>query len=357
MYLTNIDSRIKIAYLIFVSIIVLLYDNLTVIFALITLQVIFWILSGSSVKDLKILRKIFPWIFAIVFFYSVFVPEREFILFTFFDYHFRVNSNGFFESLRIIARFLTMLFASIVVRSNTTSKEFIKGLVSLKMPENFALILDSVLSSIEEKLKNKNKNKGEDGKRIVLKRIIKGDFYVLIDMVNQRLAEAKTRFTDSDLAIISAFTLIITGIRFIQIVPGFPIAPGYKNVVIVPLFIVAASLTKSKYTATYIGFLTGVIHFMIGIGRFGVLGILQFMAPGIVVDLLIRFTKFSNSIFIYALIGISAGLARVSALILLSIAFRVPNEFYLLLIPFLISHCIFGVLSAPVTKYMLKHVK
>ena len=357
MFLNKIDSRIKIAYLIFVSITVLLYDNLYVTFTLITLQIIFWILSGSKVKDLKILRKLFPWILAIIFFYSVFVPERDFVLFTLFDYHFRVNSNGFIESLRIVARFLTMIFASIVIRSNTTSEDFLKGLVSLKMPEKFALILDSVLSSIEEKLKNKNKNKGEDGKRIVLKRIIKGDFYVLIDMINQRLAEAKTRFSDSDLAIISAFTLIITGIRFIQIVPGFPIAPGYKNVVIIPLFIVAASLTKSRYTATYIGFLSGVIHFMIGMGRFGVLGILQFMAPGIVVDMLIRFTKLSNSIIIYALIGISAGLARVSALILLSIVFRVPSEFYFLLIPFLISQCIFGALSAPVTKYMLKHVK
>ncbi len=292
-----------------------------------------------------------------IFFYSIVVPERNFVLLTVFEYPLRINLNGFFEALELAGRFLTMLLASMVVRANTTSEEFITGLTKLKMPEKFALVLDSILSSIEEHAKDKPKKQGQNRKRIVIKRILKGGFYVLIDMVNRRLSEAKSRFADSDLAVIFAFTLIIVSFRFIDVLPGFLVAPGYKNVVIIPFFIVGASITTLRFTATYIGFLAGIMHFMIGLGKFGVLGILQFMAPGLVVDAMIRLTRLSSSLFIYALVGIGAGLARVTALILLSIAFNVPAEFYLVLTPFFISQCVFGALSAPVTRYLLKHVQ
>ena len=117
------------------------------------------------------------------------------------------------------------------------------------------------------------------GKTIIVKSLLKGDYKILLNLINQRLAEGKETFKDYDLAVISSFTMIIVGMRFMDILPGFLIAPGYKNVVIIPLFILAALLTKTPYAATYVGLLSGTVNLMTGASKFGIFGILQFMAP------------------------------------------------------------------------------
>ena len=223
-----------------------------------------------------------------------------------------------------------------------------------------AILFDSTLAYLEGKdeegggLEGKNKKRG-DG--LVLKRLFKGEFSVLIEMINNRMAAARERIADSDLAVIFGLTIVVVSVRFLKVAEGFPLAPGHKNLVIVPCFIAAASLTRTRFAATQIGFVSGIINFLSGSGRFGVFDILQSMTPGLTVDLMIGLTRWSKSILVYALIGLVAGLARVTAVLVLSLLFRMPAEYYALLMVPAVFQCMFGALSAPIAKYLVKNIK
>jgi hypothetical protein len=228
------------------------------------------------------------------------------------------------------------------------------------LPRNSAVLFDSTLSYLEGKdgegggLEGKNKKRG-DG--LVLRRLFRGEFSVLIEMINNRMAVAKARIADSDLAVIFGLTIVVVSVRFLKVAEGFPLAPGHKNLVIIPCFIAAASLTRTRYAATQIGFVSGIINFLWGFGRFGVFDILQSMTPGLTVDLMIGLTRWSKSIFVYGLIGLVAGLARVTTVLVLSLLFRMPNAFYVALVVPTVFQCIFGALSAPISKYLVKNIK
>ncbi len=359
MKFTQISPKLKIIYVIIVSFLVILLDNVYATTALFGLQIILLLLTGIQLRKLRVFKKIIPFSLAIIFFYSVFVGEKNILLLQIFHFKLMASSTGFWLSLMMVARFMAIFLASVVVRATVSPEGFVQGLVQLRLPEDFARILDSVLSFIEGK---KGKGKGKrgkmpGGKTIIIKSLLKGDYKVLLNLINQSLAEGKETFKDYDLAVISAFTMIIVSMRFMDILPGFLIAPGYKNVVIIPLFILAALLTKTPYAATYVGFLSGTVNLMTGAGKFGIFGILQFMAPGLFIDLMLPFIRRYNSLFVYALVGFCAGLCRISALLVLSLLFRMPKEFYIAMIPFFIAQCVFGILSAPVTKLLIKHVK
>ena len=151
--------------------------------------------------------------------------------------------------------------------------------------------------------------------------------------------------------------MIVTFIRFMKIAPGFPIAPGHKNVLIIPFFILATRLTQQKFAATSIGFLSGIIHFISGFGKFGPLGIIQFALLGFIIDILMLLFRQNKSILIFALVGAIAGLTRVSIEIGLAWILGMPVEYYLFYSPYIISQCTFGALSAIVTKYLIHKIK
>jgi len=355
----KIDARIKILYLVAVSILAFALSDIYA-YAFLALQLLLWAVSGTPLREARYLRKTVTFIVVVLLFYMFFSGERDFVLLVLRHYELKVSSAGFFEGLRMCLRFVTVLIASIIVRHATGREEFILGLVGLKLPRNSAILFDSTLAYLEGKdegldLQERKDKKQGDG--LIIKRLIKGDFSFLIDMINNRLAAARERIADSDLAIIFGLTIVVVSIRFLKVVAGFPLAPGHKNLVIVPCLIAAASLTKSRYAATQIGFVSGIINFLSGFGRFGVFDVLQSLIPGLAVDLLVRLTRRSNSLLVYALIGLVAGLARATAVLVLALLFRMPAEFYVLLVPMAVSQCAFGALSAPISKYLVKNIK
>lgn len=222
-----------------------------------------------------------------------------------------------------------------------------------------ATVLDATMELVEHQRERKKKksNKGEKpkGKR-KLGDIIKGKIEFLIDQVNEQMSDAKEKFKSSQLAITVTFTGIISAIRFIKIAPGLPIAPGHKNILIMPLFINAAIISDKRFTATNIGFLSGLINFLAGFGKYGPLGPLQFMVPGLVIDLLKPIYNKTNSIVIFGLVGFLAGASRVAAEITLAYLVGMPQEFYLVYLPFIIAQCSFGLLSAPVTRLLSNNI-
>jgi SAM-dependent methyltransferase len=63
-----------------------------------------------------------------------------------------------------------------------------------------------------------------------------------------------------------------------------PFAPGIKTVLLFPLYVVASQMTWSRWGATVVGATVGLLGFLQGDGRFGVLEILKHLAPGLVID-------------------------------------------------------------------------
>jgi len=251
---------------------------------------------------------------------------------------------------------LVMILFTALVRKTSKPEEVVHGLRSLGMNIDQATVIDAVMQVVETK-KDRKKKKDQQGQKTSkdkrkLVEIIGGKVEFLFNMVNEQLKEAKVRFKSSHLAVMVTFTTVISAIRFIKIAPGLPVAPGHKNVLIMPLFINAVKLSEKRMTATNLGFLSGLINFLAGFGKYGPLGPLQFMVPGIVIDLMSPLFKKRNSIIIYGLVGFLAGASRVAAEIALAYLVGMPQEFYLVYLPFIISQCSFGLLSAPVTKLL-----
>jgi len=128
-------------------------------------------------------------------------------------------------------------------------------------------------------------------------------------------------------------------------------------VLIIPIFILGAYLTKGGFTATSIGFISGVFHFIMGFGKFGPFGLLEFVALGFVVDVLMKATKHSKSLVLFGFIGIIGGITRVIASITIALLLRMPKEFYMVYAPYILSQSLFGLLSAPISIYLINNIR
>lgn len=362
----KIDPRLKILYILAVSVPVFIWDDWRIVGGLLGLQVVLWFAAGISLRKLRAFKKILRFAFWVIFFYALFHGgEEKTDLFKVFGWTCSLSHEGLEIGGMMIAKIFTMLSATFVVRFSSTSSEFVAGLRGFGLSESFALILDSILAEVEKSKgkKRKGSNKGKKSKDqkqkepLSLRSLLRGDLKPITDQINQRLEEGREKFQKHDLVIISAFSVIVSLIRMIKITPGLPIAPGHKNVLIVPFLILTARMTRRPYGATSVGFISGVIQFLSGFGKYGPFNILQFMVPGLLIDLLVGLTFKANNIFIYGLIGLLAGAARVAAEIALALLIRVPEEFFVIYAPLIFSQCLFGAASAPITKYLVKHIK
>lgn len=326
-----------------------------------------WGVTQIPLKKLKPLRKIMWFALMLIFFHTFFTRAIDIEIFQIGTWKFGLSKTGAFVGLLMVAKLLTMLLATFVVRNNTKPKDFMRGLQTLGLSQSSAEILDAMFSMEGEarKSKKQKKKKGDAKAKSeeqqapspTTKQILRGNFTSITDFISDKLNTNRDKYSDADTGIIASFSIMVMLVRFLKIAPGFPIAPGHKNVLIVPLFILASRLTKTKTAATKIGFLTGTVHFAFGFGKYGPLGILQFAVMGIVVDGMMLLIGKSESTAVFALIGLIAGLTRVTAEIALMLLLEMPLEYYLLYSPYILSQCIFGASSAIVTKYLVGKIR
>ena len=145
-------------------------------------------------------------------------------------------------------------------------------------------------------------------------------------------------------------------LRFLQLAPGFPIAPGHKGIVLIPLYMLAAARTQTRWGATQFGILMGVTSFLAGMGKFGPFDILRHMTPGLFVDLTLPLLHAGGrraSTWGYGLLGAGAALTRFSTLAAIALLVEAPPGFYAILAPTALTHVTFGFLSGTVTRRLL----
>jgi hypothetical protein len=99
----------------------------------------------------------------------------------------------------------------------------------------------------------------------------------------------------------------------------------------------------------------GVIAFLQGDGRFGVLEVFKHITPGLVIDIgepLVR--RLPNWAFGYCLLGFAAAVARISTDLLLVLLLGARAEVYLFPAAVLVPNLVAGLLSGLVTTYVLR---
>lgn len=141
--------------------------------------------------------------------------------------------------------------------------------------------------------------------------------------------------------------------------PKFPLAPGHKGVLLIPLYIVAGELTISRWGSTLTGITTGTVAFLFGQGRFGIFEIFKYITAGLAVDFGLPIIKKASprpSVFIYSILGLIVAIARFSTVVLVAYLIGAPAGFYAVLAPFGVIHCIFGILSGFISFYLLRSI-
>jgi hypothetical protein len=202
-----------------------------------------------------------------------------------------------------------------------------------------------------------------------LKRLSRGDVGALAEPFRRHLRRVDRMLHErdpdlppgvaSDAAAIAAVALTMLGVKALKILPGIPFLPGYKGVLLLPLYLVAAEVTRTRLGATITGLTMGTVAFLLGDGRYGVFEIAKHVTPGLAVDLLYGVARRAagtgrvRRVIVYSTVGLVAALGRFATITVIALAVQPPALVYAVLIPGLVVHGIFGVLSGVVTAPLL----
>jgi len=172
--------------------------------------------------------------------------------------------------------------------------------------------------------------------------------------------DTRERDVARDVTVIAGVSLTMLGIKALKVLPNIPFAPGYKTVVLTPLYIVARLRTRNRLGATITGLTMGVVAFLAGDGRYGPFEILKHTTPGIVCDLavpaMVRGGRTPGPVA-WSLLGALIGAARYATIFGVMLLVQPPRLAWALLVPGLALHTTFGVLSGWVSWQLVRAMK
>ena len=356
----KIPSELKIAYIFFGGFGVFLINNpwSMMVFLLLNL-ILFLSIKEKGGKSFRFLVKV-RWFLLLIFLMSALTGDSDFILFKISKWSLGVNYEGIIDGGIRAAKVVTMLLITQVVRVTTNQQSFASGLMSFGLGKTASDSINSVIGVVLDEKKTKKKGLNKNNKRekqnsksqVSAIDTIIGKVGNLPDKIKSKVKSAQEQL-DSTSDGIAESSLAITLIRMVKIAPGLPIAPGHKNVLIFPVFIYGIKKSKQKLAGFKIGIVSGVIHFFMGFGKYGPLGIFQFALIGLFFDMGLKLFSRRLTIFPLLILGVLAGLLRFSTEFLLAWILGLPKEFYFLYLPYVIAQMSFGAGSAFVSMKLL----
>lgn len=344
--------RVKIAYLVLLGVALFAIPGPIPVGVGLALQLAIGLRVGRLADLARALRKLSPLLFVLALSYAI--PWSVQALLT-----------GILAGGRVLA----LLWASVLVQRTGEPGDLVRGLSGLGLPRLPALAVDLTLSLLAPGERGRGDGSGggrgrgnaEGAPR--LRDVLSGDISVLMRPLERSLERAELRALEvapdlgpdaaKDLALIAGLATLSQSIRLIKILPGIPFAPGHKSVVLLPLYVVAADRTTTRWGSTALGITNGVVAFAFGDGQFGPFEILKFIAPGIVVDLAWPVLR-GRGAFAYGLLGLLAAIARFSAVVAVGWLVQAPAAFFALLAPMGLFHLVFGASSGYVTFHLLQ---
>jgi hypothetical protein len=284
-----------------------------------------------------------------------------------------VNVGGMAVGALMIARVLTVILASRIARAGD-ERAIATGLSKLGAPEIVATSIDAVLAL----LGGRGGGGGGGGGRgrhhrdeprgffASLRAIAKGDVGPIVDRIDRHIGRADA-YLDAqgkaegarrhDVTVIVGLSLTMLGIKALKLLPNIPFAPGHKLVLLTPLYVVATLKTKTRLGATLTGLVMGAVAFLLGDGRYGIFEILKHVAPGLVCDLVVPLViRGKPGALLWSLVGGVMGVARFATIFTVTLTVQAPAVAWAFLVPGLVIHTTFGVLSGFVSAPLIRAV-
>jgi hypothetical protein len=291
----------------------------------------------------------------------------------------RVNLAGLALAGLMLLRVVTLVLASAWVQRSCPPGALVRGLRALFIPETVAIAVDATLAMLAGGpgsgsgrgagggMGGGRHREGAGEAQIGWADVRAGRVQAFLDVFERGLERARRWLAERypeldaarvrDLSLVLALCLTVMGLKVLQVLPGIPFASGHKNLLIVPLFLFVAHATNMRFGAFAAGTAVGIVSFLLGYGKFGVLEIAHFALPGLLADLItpwLRATTPAARLAQYVVAGTVLGLGRFAANFLAILLAGAPDVAFLLFAPLLISQVAFGALSGFVSVLLIK---
>jgi hypothetical protein len=289
------------------------------------------------------------------------------------EWQLSINLTGLDHAGLMCVQIMAVILASTLVRLTGTGRDLVDGLQSFRLPPLFVYSLDHTLELLAGGRQpgtggggGRRKRSAQGGFLAVLKRLLRGDigFFVesiqgnMRDAAKQADREAGRHFSAElahDVAVVSGIALAMASLKLVKLLPGIPFASGHKVLFLFPLYVLAARLTHSRWGGTAAGSIMGVIAFLQGDGRFGVLEVLKHVAPGLVIDLADPFVRRLPAWALgYSILGLLAAVARTTTEFAVVFLLGSRAEVYIFPAARLVPNLLAGFLSGFVTMFVLR---
>jgi hypothetical protein len=293
-----------------------------------------------------------------------------------FDWTLSLNLTGLATAVLMCGQILTVILASAVIRLSGSETDLVDGLHKLRCPRLLVYSIDNTLALLAGQ-PGIEKRKGSrpagspvaarPGYLTIVRRLVRGDAAFLIQAIQSDIDQASQRsrriMTSADRAdgrlvhdvsIVSGIALLMMSMKMLKVLPGIPLAAGHKVAILIPLYILAAQLTYSRFGATTAGMIMGLLSYLNGDGRYGIFEILKHVVPGLAIDLLWPlFRRLPRRIWLYSLLGFLAALCRLVTELVLAALLGARWEVYLFLTARVISSLSAGALGGAITYVVL----
>ena len=245
------------------------------------------------------------------------------------------------------------------------------------LPTLVALALDATFDLLDGRGgggggggRGRNRGPGQGSRRAQLSRYLKAareaDPETFIAPVERSIDAATARLQERhpdadpgmlrDAAVIAGVSVTMIGIRWLRVLPGLPFAPGHKNAVLLPLYLLGAELTHSRLGGAACGLVMGLVAFVSGEGRYGVLEVVKHLVPGLLADLLLPLLKRlpGRPVWAYGVAGVVMATGRMSAELLAALLLGAPGAFYAWIGTLAVTHLGAGAASGFISAALLR---
>lgn len=400
----TVDPRFRVVYLAVIAITALLIKDARVAAGAVVVHAILWLVVGLGGRRLvRQVTKLWGFAAFILFSYAIVPEDPRVDHWVKLDLGFwapHINVGGMETGGLMLLRVVLVVLASQIARAGD-SRAIAVGLRKLGAPDMIAAPLDAVLVLLGGSGgggggggRGRGGGGGGGGGRgrgghgetppegalrgfwNALKKIARGDVGPIVDRMDRHIARAeqymdetsadeggsmRARHVSRDIAIIAGLSLTMLGIKALKLLPNIPFAPGHKLVLLTPLYVVAALKTRTKIGATLTGLVMGSVAFLLGDGRYGIFEIAKHVAPGIICDVFVLLVvpqggSRKPGAFTWSLLGGLMGIGRFATIFTITLAIQPPALAWAFLVPGLIIHTTFGVLSGLVSSPLIKRV-
>jgi len=394
----RIDPRLRVLYLVALAVGVFFLRSIPAVLGVALVQAASWLLVGLPARRLgRQVVKLWGFTLFILATYAFTADDpalARWVRLSLGGFALPINLAGLEEGGLMVLRVLAVVVGSQVARAGD-SRAIAAGLGKLGMPLVPAASIDTVLALLgDEEMHGRGMGRGRGGGRgggggggggrgrhredeaakpqegffAGVRRLGRGDIGPLVRRMERHIRRAERHAEEHglgergkdiarDVGVIAGIALTMLGIKALKILPSIPFAPGHKLVLLTPLYIVAAILTRARLGAALTGLVMGTVAFLMGDGRYGIFEIAKHVTPGLFCDALVPFMLRGGRVpgaFAWSLAGGVIAAGRFATIFLVTLAVQAPSVAYAILLPGLSVHLAFGVFSGAISRPLVR---